>query len=74
MKTKRNFAAQTLTVQEAADILGVSPWTIRKLIRTKQIKAVQAVKPIRISEAYFRKLCGLEPMPGSDGKPTDEKR
>lgn len=71
MKTKRNFAAQTVTVQEAADILGVSPWTIRKLIRTKELITVQALRPIRISEAYFRKRCGLEPLSKSDGKMTD---
>ena len=46
-----------LTVQEAAERMGLSPWTVRRWIETKRLDVVRLGRALRIpSSAVARKL------------------
>ena len=49
-----------ITVKEAANLLGVCPGTIRKMIKSKRLRTVQGLPVVRIELAHLRKKCGLE--------------
>lgn len=51
---------QTLTVKEAAEIIGVSVRVIRRLVKANRYKTVPAGRAIRIIESDFYKSNGLE--------------
>ena len=55
----RRYTTETITVQGAADLLGVSPATIRRMIKAKKLRTVQAIPVLRIELAYLRRRCGL---------------
>ena len=52
-------APEAITVQEAADMVQVSPATIRRMIKAKKLRTVQALPVVRIELAYLRRRFGL---------------
>lgn len=59
MRNTQNITTQTLTVKEASKLLGISPWSIYKLIHAKRLPTVKAIGPIRIPKARLLKITGL---------------
>jgi len=44
-----------LTIQEAADQMGLSPWTVRRWIATKRLDVVRLGRALRIPMASIEK-------------------
>lgn len=59
-ENKQKVVKCVVTVKEAAEMLGVSVYTIRKMIKNKRLQRVQGIGPWRIELAHLRKKCGLE--------------
>lgn len=51
---------RSITIQEAAEMLGVSPWTVRRRITDGTIKAIRVGRLIRIPEDLM--IAGLPPV------------
>lgn len=49
MTTKREF----LTTNEVAQILGISPFTVRRYIQTRKLKAVKLENSYRIRQSHL---------------------
>ena len=54
-ENKQKVVKCVVTVKEAAEMLGVSVYTIRKLIKNKRLQRVQGIGPWRIELAHLRK-------------------
>jgi excisionase family DNA binding protein len=50
----------TTTVGQLADLLRISPWTVRSLIRRNQIKATRIGRQLRIPAHEVARLTGCE--------------
>ena len=58
-RNRQKRTRETITVEEAAEIVGCSRDHIYKLIHNKTLPTVQAVRPFRIVESKFRQILGL---------------
>ena len=47
------------TIQETAEALGVTPQTVRKYVKTGELKSKRVGKPILITEGNIREFVGL---------------
>ena len=61
MATQRDLDRQTLTVIEAAQVLGVNPRTIYEAIGRDECPAIRVGRVIRIPTDRFLAHYGLEP-------------
>ena len=59
----RDDGGGLLTVKQSADYLAVSPWTVRKLVRSGQLELIQvSERRVGIRRSDLRALTG-EPTP-----------
>lgn len=45
-----------ISVEQAADVLGVSPWTIRKWISTNRIRIVRLGRRVLLEQSELRRI------------------
>ena len=53
------------SVEEAAALLGISPWTVRSYIRDGKLKAVRLGRRVLIEETELERLVAENQKPGS---------
>jgi len=71
MKIDQNITKQTLTVEEAAKLLGLSKHKVYQLIKIKALPTVQDIGVIRIPTAKFCRITGIEITPEDTSQSTD---
>ena len=58
-----------INVQRAAELLGISPWTVRKWLSTNRLRAVRlGDRAVRIEMEEIRRMIDL----GRDREPADQ--
>jgi excisionase family DNA binding protein len=45
-----------LSIEQAADLLGVSPWTVRKWVSTKRIRVVRLGRRVLLEQPELRRI------------------
>jgi excisionase family DNA binding protein len=45
-----------LTIEGAAEVLGISPWTVRKFITTKKLRPVRIGRRVLLEECELQRL------------------
>ncbi len=45
-----------LSIEQAADLLGVSPWTIRKWVTTNRIRIVRLGRRVLLEQSELRRI------------------
>lgn len=60
MGKEQKINRETMTVNEVAEALGVSPKHIYKLIKAKRLPRLKVIGPIRVSKSALHRITGLE--------------
>lgn len=71
--TTKAKEAELLTVDETAAILRTSPYTVRRLLRNKEIRAVHVGNRWRVNRVALMRYAGID-RPTWEGQATDEGR
>ena len=61
-------------IDKAAELLGISPWTVRKYIRSKKVETVRIGRRVLIEQAEIRRIVeqGRSPDPMEPKKGTEQ--
>jgi excisionase family DNA binding protein len=67
-----------LTVESAAKVLGISPWTVRKFITTRKLRPVRIGRRVLLEECELQRLIEQgrsrhEYPPGQEGLSSESR-
>jgi excisionase family DNA binding protein len=71
LKEKRNMNALK-SVDEAAGLLGISPWTVRAWIRDGKLRPVRLGRRVLLSESELERLVEESQKPRETGTVTND--
>lgn len=59
-----------LNVNDAADLLSISPWTVRAYIREGKLRSVRLGRRVLLSETELERLINESQSPSGNGTPA----